>query len=405
MLPRTRRGRILAAGAFLDSVTTGLYLAVAVLYFVGFVGISGAAVGVVIALANLCGLASPLPVARLTRRLGVVRVYLALLLVRGMCFATYAVVDGYAGYLVVTCVMTAAGRAATPLLQVIVGQLEGEADRTRTMASLRVVNNIGLTAGFLVAAAVQLAGSRVAFAVLFVCCGLAFAGVAAMTVAATGRQALSAPMAPPVRKPRGVYRDRGFLAMAAANAVLLLHDSMLFILLPLWVVERCGLSPTASSILLMVNTVLTVVMQVYVSRFATGVRNCLRLLGFAVLALGVACVLLGLADDGTPVVLVYLGLAVVLLTVGENLHAVAGWELSYRLADPPLRAQYLSLFSLGVTAQMIVGPVLMTSVVLPWGMPGVLAMGALFVAATAVTYVVVRAHPRASAERELAEVA
>jgi hypothetical protein len=174
--------------------------------------------------------------------------------------------------------------------------------------------------------------------------------------------------------------------LAAANAVLLLHDSLLFILIPLWVVQRAGLAPTVSSILLLLNTVLTVLLQVYVSKFAKGVGGALRLLRWSVTALIAAGLLLGLADGGTRWVLIaMLAGAVALLTVGENLHSVAGWELSFLLADPDRRAQYFSLFSLGYTAQLIVGPLLMTSVVLPLGLPGVLLVLVLFVVAAAVT--------------------
>jgi hypothetical protein len=181
--------------------------------------------------------------------------------------------------------------------------------------------------------------------------------------------------------------------VAVANAVMLLHDSMLFVLIPLWVVQRSGLSATVSSILLMLNTVITVLLQVRVARYAKGFGGSMRLLRWSVVALAVAGVVLGSAESGPPwVLIVLLTGAVVLLTVGENLHAVAGWELSFLMSQPQRRAQYLSLFSLGYSGQLIVGPALMTSVVLPWGMPGLLMMTALFTVALAVTALAVRGH-------------
>jgi hypothetical protein len=404
ILPHSRRGRVLAAGALLDSAAMGLYLAVAVLYFADYVGITVAAIGGAIGLANLCGLLSPMPMARLSRRVGVLPVYLALLIVRGAGFIGYTQVNEYVGYVVVTCVMTAASRAATPLLQVVVAQLEAGEDRTRTMASLRVVNNIGLTGGFVAAGSAQLLHSRAAFTMLFFANGLAFAVVAALTLIAA-RPAAGATAAAergdagaPADGTRAgsVYRDRHYLTVAAANAVLLLHDSILFILMPLWVVHRCGLAPSVSTALMFLNTILTVLLQVYVSRFAKGVLASLRLLGVATAALGAGCLLLNSAGPGRPfVAMVYLGSAIALLTVGENLHAVAGWELSFVLSDPANRTQYLSLYSLGVTAQMIFGPVLMTSVVITWGGGLILVIG-LFVVAALITMITVRVSPRAA---------
>jgi len=394
LLPRSHRGRVLAAGALLDAVATGVYLAVATLYFVDYVGIAATSVGVALSVANLFGLLVPMPVARLTRTLGTTRVYVALLVLRGVGMAAYVFADGYWRYLVVTCFFTAVSRAALPLLQVLVGQLEGEDDRTHTMASMRTVNNIGMSLGFLAASVVQLTHSRAAYLGLFAGAGVAFGVVAVVTVAASrGVEQQAVPPPERTRRPRTVYTDVRFLAVAVANAVLLLHDSMLFILIPLWVVQRSGLSPTVSSILLLLNTAITVLLQVHVSKYAKGPNGALRMLRWSIVALALASVVLGSADGGTPWVLVALiALAVVLLTVGENLHAVAGWELSFLMANPAARPQYLSLFSLSYTGQLIIGPVLMTAVVLPWGMPGLLLMTGLFVIAAVVTQIAVRGH-------------
>jgi MFS family permease len=393
VLPHSRRGRILVAGALLDAVATGLYLAVATLYFVERVHIPAASVGWVLSIANICGLLVPMPVARLTRPLGLARVYVTLLVLRGVGMAGYAFADGYWRYLAVTIFFIAASRAALPLLQVLVGVMEGEEDRTRTMASMRTVNNIGLGSGFFIAGGVQLFDSRAAYLVLFAVGGVAFWVVAAVTAVAARGVDQAAPAPEPEGRPRTVYTDRRFITVAAANAVMLLHDSMLFILIPLWIVQRSGLSPTVSSTLLMLNTLITVLIQVRVAKYAKGFDGSLSLLRWSVVALLAAGGLLGWADSGPPWVLILLlTCTVILLTIGENLHAVAGWELSFLMSPPERRAQYLSLFSLGYSAQLILGPALMTSVVLPWGMPGVLLTTSLFVVAAAVTTVAVRGH-------------
>jgi hypothetical protein len=137
--------------------------------------------------------------------------------------------------------------------------------------------------------------------------------------------------------------------------------------------------------------VITVLIQVHAAKYAKGSRGALRVLRWAVVALAAAGVFLGLAGRGPDWELVImLAVAVILLTVGENLQAVAGWELSFVLSPPAQRPQYLSLFSLGYTGQLIIGPVLMTAVVLPWGMPGVALMTGLFVVAAAVTWAAAR---------------
>ncbi|MCG6499498.1 MFS transporter [Kitasatospora sp. A2-31] len=402
LLPASRQGRIMAAGTTVDAVANGLYLATATLYFVRYLDITAVAVGTAIAAANIVGLLSPLVFGPLADRLGARPVYVALTLVRGAGFIGYALVGSYAGYLVVTCLIIAAARACSPLLQVIVGEFEGAAERTRTMASLRAITNIGLTAGFLLAALVQAAHSRAAFVALFLFNAVAFAAVALAVVragrVAGGAEAPGGDAAAPAAEANAgaggdgsPYRDRRFLLVTAANAVLMLHDCVLFILLPLWVVERAGLPASASSGLLAVNTVLTVVLQLSVARLAQGLAKALRMLRTACLFLVLACAFFAFADGrGRGLALAAAVVAVVLLTVGENLHAISRWEISYELSPPAGRSRYLSLFSTGMSAQLIVGPFLATGVLLPAGAGGWILLAALFAGATAVTVLAAR---------------
>ncbi|MFE2721831.1 MFS transporter [Kitasatospora sp. NPDC059327] len=402
LLPSSRQGRIMAAGTTVDAVANGLYLATATLYFVHYLDISAVAVGTAIAAANIAGLLSPLVFGPVADRFGARPVYVALTLVRGLGFIGYALVGSYAGYLVVTCLTIAAARACSPLLQVIVGEFEGAAERTKTMASLRAITNIGLTAGFLLAALVQAAQSRAAFVALFLFNAAAFAAVA-LAVVRAGRVAGSVAPAPAAATaeagaPSGSpYRDRRFLLVTAANAVLMLHDCVLFILLPLWVVERAGLPASASSALLAINTVLTVVLQLSVARFAQGLTKALRMLRIACLFLVLACAFFAFADGrGKVLALAAAVVAVALLTVGENLHAVSRWEISYELSPPAGRSRYLSLFSTGMSAQLIVGPFLATGLLLPSGAVGWVLLAALFAGATTVTVLAGRTAPQSS---------
>ncbi|MGW2488151.1 MFS transporter [Streptomyces sp. NPDC001606] len=400
LVPGSKQGRIVAVGAAADSIANGLYLAAATLYFVHFLHVSAVAIGSAIALANVVGLATPMIFGPLADRYGSRTVYVGLTLVRAAGFVAYGFVTNYVGYLIVTCLVTGATRACSPLLQVIVGEFEAGTERTRTMASLRAIGNIGLTVGFFLAAVVQAAQSRIAFIAFFCFNAVVFVGVA-LSVVTAGRVAAPAAPAPDEATPHGAdppaaparspYRDLRFLVVTCANGVLMLHDCVLFILLPLWIVQRAGLPASVSSGLLAVNTVLTVVFQMAIGRLAQGVDKALRILRFACVCLVLACACFAGADGRSA--LPALGgavVAVALLTAGENLHAVARWELSYEMSPPKARAQYLSLFSTGMSVQLVVGPFLMTAVLLPIGALGWLALAGLFAVATLVTVVAAR---------------
>ncbi|MFH9015465.1 MFS transporter [Streptomyces sp. NPDC017943] len=402
ILPRTPAGRRLAAGAAVDSVGSGMFLAASTLYFVTVVGLPAGRVGLVLSVAAVAGLLSPMPLGRLADRIGPTRVYVALLALRGLGYAGFALVESFWPYAVLTCVLTALDRGCSPLQQVVVGIIEGSENQTRTMASIRSVRNIGLTGGFLLAGAVLAIEERAAFVALFLGNALTFWVIAAVVEQLRRRAAVPAPQSvptePAVPQPlapdgdepapaaiRTPFRDVRFLLFTLSNGVLSLHDSVLFVLLPLWLTTATDAPSSAVSVLLAVNTVLTVLLQVYVSRFAETTAGALRLVPLALLPLLVSCAAFAGAEH-VPVwpAAACAVIAVVLLTVGENLHSVAVWNLSYELSPAPARARYLGAFSLGMTGQQIVGPALMTGVLLPLGTAGWAVLAVVYALAAAV---------------------
>ncbi|PVD03401.1 MFS transporter [Streptomyces sp. CS147] len=413
ILPSTAAGRKLAAGAVADSVGSGMFLAASTLYFVTVVGIPATRVGAVISIAGIIGLISPVPFGRLADRVGPTRVYVALLAARGVGYAGFALVDSFWPYAVLTCVLTALDRGCSPLQQVVVGLIEGGENQARTMASIRSVRNIGLTAGFLLAGAVLAIEHRAAFASLFLGNALTFfvialvverlrrglespAGATTAKQAGAGaektgagpektgplaQEAAGEPDSGPARV-RSPFLDLRFLLFTVSNGILSLHDSVLFLLLPLWLTTATSAPASAVSVLLAVNTVLTVLLQVYVAKFADTTARALRLIWFALVPLLLSCGVFAGAEyvPAWPAA-AFAVIAVVLLTVGENVHSVAVWNLSYDMSPAPARARYLATFSLGVTGQQIVGPVLMTAVVLPLGTSGWALLAGVFLLA------------------------
>lgn len=410
ILPKTPAGRKLAAGAAVDSVGSGMFLAASTLYFVTVVGLPAAQVGVVLSVSGILGLLSPVPLGRLADRIGPTKVYVALLAARGLGYAGFALVDSFWPYAILTCVLTALDRGCSPLQQVVVGLIEGGANQTRTMASIRSVRNIGLTAGFLLAGAVLAIEQRAAFVALFLGNALTFFVIAVVVERLRRKTAEAAQAAedvvtdrrteppkasaqPAATSPdpaaaagvRSPFRDLRFMLFTVSNGVLSLHDSVLFVLLPLWLTTATAAPASAVSVLLAVNTALTVLLQVYVAKFAETTARALKLVWAALLPLLLSCgVFAGAEHVSVWPAAAFAVLAVVLLTVGENLHSVAVWNLSYEMAPAPARARYLAAFSLGVTGQQILGPVLMTAVLLPLGSTGWALLAVVFALAALV---------------------
>jgi hypothetical protein len=87
--------------------------------------------------------------------------------------------------------------------------------------------------------------------------------------------------------------------------------------------------------------------------------------------------------------------AVVVLSVAENLQEVAAWELSVELSPEAARARYLGAFSLGCGGQKVIGPSLLVVVLMPTGLTAWPALAGAFGAAALVS--------RTAARRCLAE--
>ncbi|GAB7186005.1 MFS protein [Kitasatospora sp. Ki12] len=384
--------RRLAFGAAVDSFGTGLLLSTSAVYFVAVIGFGVGEVGVVMSVAGVAGLLGPVPVGRLADRLGLRRVYCGALLLRGAGYLGYAFVTDFRVFVVATCLLRMLDQSTPPLQQSLVGALAEGGERVRTMALVRGVRNTALSAGFLVAGLALAAHTRPAMMAMLIGNGLSFFVLAAVIASlpipapaatasvSTAADGVAGPEAgPDVERSGPPLRHRRFVLLTVSNGLLLLHDSVLFVLLPVWIVTRTSLPAATVAGLLAVNTVLTVLLQLLFSRTERLTHRpgavLLAAAGFLVAACAVfpaaARLSGGWAVAGCAA-------AVALLTVGENLHAVAGWQLSFDLAPADRRTEYMAVFNLGLGLQNVVGPALMTSVVLGAGPGGWLLLATLF---------------------------
>ena len=375
LLPSSPAGRTLAIGAGIDSLGTGMFFASFALYFVGVVGIPATEVALATTLAGAVALLAPVPLGRLADRLGTGRFYVAILLLRGLGYGCFAFVSDFKGFLLLTVLLTAADRSSSPIQQAVVTALIGGQDRTRTMASIRAVRNVGLTVGFLLAGAAFAAAEPSVFTAVFVGNGLSFVVVAVMVrrvlskSGAVVERTTPAPTTAPAARVRSPFRDRWFMVFTVGNGVLSLYDTVLIVLLPIWVIEHTAVPVALVPVLMAVNTVLTVLLQVYVARFADGPAAAIRLLVLSGALMAICCGFLAMGQAASATLAVFaILIAVVVLSAAENLQEVAAWELSAELSPEAARARYLGAFSLGFSGQKVIGPTLLVVVLMPIGL-------------------------------------
>ncbi len=400
-IPATQTGRTFAVTSLINAIGTGLYLTGATIFFIRSVGLSAAQVGLGMAVSGIVGFVATVPIGALADRLGAQRTLVGLYLWRAGWFAALAYVHGMAGFVIVSSCLAAAEAATQPMSQAVAQATTEAADRTRTMAIVRTVRNIGFSAGALLAAPLLAADSRVAYQAMILSTAAAFV----LSAVLLGRmrlagQATAQRKVGPLTAIKG-FRDWRYLALSGLNGVLSLHMTLLSVGLPLWALQATGASAGFVPVLILTNTVLSIVLQVPVSKVAErdgGAALALRLGGFALAASSLVMALAGTLSSAIAGGAVLLA-GCVLLTFGEMWQAVGGWDLSDDFAPEDGKGIYLSVFSLGGTGQRIVGPAVVTGGVIAAGSAGWIVLAGVFCLASFLVTPVTRALAGAAAAR------
>lgn len=388
--------RRLIGMSMVDSVGTGLYIAGSVIFFTQAVKLSSAQVGLGLSIASLVGLAGVIPAGWFAQRFGTWRTILVFDGWRTAGFVSYIFVHSFPWFLVVVCLLSIPEQAVSPLMQHLVEQVVGPEERTVMMGKVRAVYNIGFTLG------APLSGLAVKFnttagydsIMLGDAATYVLAAILLLRLQRSARLAFRETAAEPVLNRRfslGALRDRRYMSAAGVNLIMSLHMSILSVAIPIWVTMHTSVPRWAVGPLLIINTALVVPFQVPISSFARSVARSIGLMRLAGFALCLCCVLLA-AAAWLPLALavVALAAAVAFLTVGEMTQSAGGWNLAYELAPTPARAECLTTFGLSTSAQFVVGPLLLTGVIVAHGPGGWLALAVVFLIVSLLVTVIIR---------------
>jgi hypothetical protein len=376
LIPARGAARRLAVLTLAQSAGNGVFLTSSVVFFVQVVGLRPAEVGVGLSLAGLAGFAGAVPIGKLADRYGPLRLLVLVHVALALLFCAYPFVRGLGPFIAVASLITVAEVAGSPLRSTLVHALFGAEAAVRTRAQLRGIFNVGFMAG---AAAAGLALTRPGFPAFCVVCGVtAFAQGACVVILAR----LKDPPRAPARGRPGAgsaLRDRRFLLVTLGNGLLELHLTVLTVGLPLWIIQRTTVPAGLTSVLIVCNTVLVLLLQVRLSQGADTLPGSLRSLRRAGVLLAGACVLYAASRNGNGVLSVAALLAgTAVLSIGEILQAAGGWGLSFGLPPPGRQGEYQGVFALGRAVPQFAGPVLVTWLVVGVGAPGWLVLGMLF---------------------------
>ncbi|MGW9197328.1 MFS transporter [Micromonospora chersina] len=371
--------RTLSLATLANTVGSGLWLAGGALYLTRDVGLAPAAVGAGLTVAWLVGLTASVPLGALADRRDPRTLRAAIQLGQAVAAAAYLLVGSVPVFLAVAILETLLASGNLAVRAALVAAVAGPRGRVHAFATLRAVANLGIAVGAALAGFALAVDSHRAYQVLVVGNAATYLLSAALLMRLPAHpRAARGPVAGRPRRARAL-RDGRFLAVSGASAVLALHLTVLTLIVPLWTVTRAGAPPPVVSAVLLTNTVLTVLLAVRLSRGADTAAPAARKLRRAGLVLAAATPLYA-ATAGLPTVaaVVLLLVATAVWTFGDLWHGAAGAGLAYDLAPPEAIGAYQGADGLLAGLARAVGPALLTLLVLDGGVPGWLALGALF---------------------------
>lgn len=359
--------RWLLLGGALFSLGRGAYTTASVVFFTHSFGMTIGQVALALSVAGVAAVAVGVPAGWLADRCGARRVAVILVSCLGLVVVALPIAGSFPALLAFVVVLGALDRSISVVRRAMISHVMGSESRVRIQAWMRSVANVGVSIGALAAAPALAVGTRGAFTVL--CFGVA--GCYAATVLATTRLPKTSILeskpeetgdeAEPASNAR--QRIGAFVTLGLVNGLLTLHNSVLKIALPLWVVEHTDAPRWTVSALIVVNTVLTVLFQVAASRGSGDVRGAGRSLAMSGVFTAAACLLVGVSggmDAGWAITL--LVCATVVLTAGELFQSAGEWGLSFGLAPAHAQGRYIGAFSFGSALHDGLGPLLVVSI-------------------------------------------
>lgn len=387
--------RVLAVSGLARTIGFGIMMSVAVLYFTRAVDIPAARVGLGMTIAAACGMVASVLAGRAADRFGARDTAILLVGVQGVAVSCYGLVGGFVPFVVAVSVVISCHSSAEAARGALVAGVVAPERRVTTRALLHSVTNLGVSLGAVAGGVALHVDGRATYVGMLIACGVLFAG--------SGLVYLRLPPVERVVRPAGeprweVFRDKPFVLFAALNALLVMHDGIATVVLPLWIAERTNAPVTVYAAILLLNTVMVVLFQVRASRGSGDVAGGVRALRFSGVLLAGCCVLYALAA-GQPawVAVVALLAGGAVHVFGELLQSAGSWALAFDLAPEHAHGQYQGVFNMSIQLGGVLTPVVGTALVMGAGWPGWVVLAALLLGAGLAAPVVARWAARAPA--------
>ncbi|HCT76410.1 MAG TPA: MFS transporter [Micromonosporaceae bacterium] len=380
------RKRVLALAQLTNSIGDGAYLVCSVLYFTLIVGLSPTQIGFGLTLGWAVGSVAGVGLGHLADRRGPKGVAILLAITTATAVGSFLFVRSFPAFVLAAVLYACAQGGLAAARQALLAGLVPPHERTKVRAFMQATANAGLAIGAALGGLALWIGTKEAFLSVFALDAACFLAAALVL---TRLPTVAPAPAGKVGEPKlAVLRDRPYALLTLLNTVMLLYMPLLSLVIPLWIVQRTSAPHWMVSALLVLNTLSVVLFQVRIARRVNGLDSASRLVRHSGVLMLASCVVFALSAAGTSawaaglILLAAAGLQV----VGEMMLASGAWEISFDLAPADKQGQYQGFFGTGIAIARMLGPLLLTTLIITWGTVGWLVLGGLFlIAALAIT--------------------
>jgi MFS family permease len=356
--PLPRSVVTLQAGGLVNSFGNGVVLPFLFIYLHNVRGMGLATVGLIVATHAVVSIVSGPVFGSQIDRFGGKAMLAVSLGILTVGFGSYALVQApWQGFLVAAVSGVGAG-GFWPSQSTLLTGLTPREQRPSAFAMQRVVMNLGIGLGALVGGLIATADEPRTFTILFLLDAATFLTYAVVMLALVPSPQLA--RADGDAQGTGSYRDvvrhGAFMAVVSLNALFILAGFSGFDVLPVYAKNEAGLTETQIGLLFFVNTIVIVLAQLPIARFARGHRRMPTLALFGALWAGAWLLVpvAGAASTGTALLL--LGFVMAVFAIGQCLHGAVAAPLVADLARPHLLGRYMALSALSWQVGFALGP-------------------------------------------------
>jgi MFS family permease len=382
IIPSQGPPRTLALAQLTNSVGDGAYYVCSTLYFSRIVGLSPAQIGMALTLGWAVGAVVGVPLGHLADRRGPRGLAALLSAATGLAVGTFLFVDSFGAFLIAAVLYACCQCGLAAARQALLAGLVEPARRTETRAYLQSTVNAGLAVGAALGGVALQVDTKATYLTALALDGTSFllAALILLRLPPVGAVAAAHVKGEPHL---AVLGDRPYALVSLLNMIMLLYMPVLSVVMPLWIVRHTAAPGWMVSTLLVLNTASVVLFQVRMAARVRDLGSAARAVRLSGVVMLVACGGFALSAAGTSAWLagVVLVAAAGVQVVGEMLLGSGSWEIGFSLAPADKQGQYQGFYGSGTAIARMIGPLLLTTLILTWGTPGWLVLGAAFLAA------------------------